>query len=195
MKGFIIGLIGDILLFSGFLIGCFNAPAETIAESDGHFQSVNDILLVDVTEWDSIDSVVMDTTNLSPTIEIPEIVDTPEETVYYEDTYTPEYIPEESPYEEPTPAYMPESYGLTPESGVNYFGDRTETYYSSNVLYHYKTPEWTADENGVYRDQEGFVVVAASDIPYGSEIDTSFGPGKVYDTGSDPGITDIYVNW
>ena len=34
---------------------------------------------------------------------------------------------------------------LTKASGVNYYGGRRETYYSSNVLYHYLTPTWTLD--------------------------------------------------
>lgn len=87
--------------------------------------------------------------------------------------------------------------GLTPESGVNYYNGRTETYYSSNVLYHYMTPEWTVGDDGVYRDADGYVVVAAneSDYAYGDVIDTSFGEAKVYDTGCDSGVTDVYVNW
>ena len=35
---------------------------------------------------------------------------------------------------------VPDS-GLTAYSGVNYYDGRTETYYSSNVLYHYRTNE------------------------------------------------------
>ncbi len=96
------------------------------------------------------------------------------------------------PEEEETASYPS---GLTMESGVNYHNGRRETYYSSNVLYHYRTPEWTPDENGVYRDANGYVVVSASDVPEGSMLDTSFGMGIVYDCGCDYGTTDIYVNW
>lgn len=103
----------------------------------------------------------------------------PGEPVYYEGDFDGDYEPSQ----------------LTPQSGVNYFDGRTETYYSSNVLYHDMTPEWSAGEDGVYRDSDGYVVVAASDIPYGEEVGTSFGPGKVYDSGCNAGITDIYVNW
>lgn len=85
--------------------------------------------------------------------------------------------------------------GLTPSKGVNYHNGRKETYYSSNVLYHYRTPEWSTDEYGVYRDSDGYVVVAASDLEQGSEVDTSFGKGKVYDSGCASGTTDIYTNW
>ena len=85
--------------------------------------------------------------------------------------------------------------GLTASKGVNYHNGRKETYYSSNVLYHYRTPEWTVDEYGVYRDSDGYVVVSASDLDQGSEVSTSFGKGKVYDSGCAAGTTDIYTNW
>lgn len=100
-----------------------------------------------------------------------------------------------------------EDYGWTPEwtptasgvlnsfDGVNSYGGRTETYYSSNVLYHYRTQEWTLGSDGVYRDSDGYVVVAASDIAMGETVDTSLGMGKVYDTGCAAGVTDVYVAW
>ena len=85
--------------------------------------------------------------------------------------------------------------GLTKSSGVNWYNGWKETYYSSRVLYHYMTPQWTAGSDGVYRDSDGYVIVASSSEPYGTIIDTSFGTGKVYDTGCDLGVHDIYVNW
>lgn len=85
--------------------------------------------------------------------------------------------------------------GLTRNSGVNYYDGWRETYYSSNVLYHYRTGEWTPDSNGVYRDSNGYVVVASSSDAQGSIVSTSFGPGKVYDTGCAVGTHDIYTNW
>lgn len=92
--------------------------------------------------------------------------------------------------------YNPGNSGvLTKSGGVNYYNNRKETWYSSNSLYHYRTNEWTAGSDGVYRDADGYVVVAASDLAQGSTIDTSYGPGKVYDSGCANGTTDIYVNW
>lgn len=38
-------------------------------------------------------------------------------------------------------SYDTPSGGLTMQSGVNYYDGRTETYYSSNVAYHYRTSE------------------------------------------------------
>lgn len=100
----------------------------------------------------------------------------------------------------PKRAYSGGYYGgpegvLTKAGGVNSFGGRRETWYSSRVLYHYRTGEWWVDANGVYRDADGYVVVAASDLPQGSTVDTSHGMGKVYDSGCAAGTTDIYTNW
>ena len=91
--------------------------------------------------------------------------------------------------------YYSDGSGLTKQSGVNYYNGRKETYYSSNVLYHYKTPEWVLGSDGVYRTQDGYVVVAASDLPQGSYVDTSLGMAQVLDTGCSPGTTDIYTAW
>lgn len=126
-----------------------------------------------------------------PIEEIEEAVEEPLEEEVVEDVYYEEVYYEEPSY---TEYYYNES-GLTPQSGVNYYNDRKETYYSSNVLYHYRTEEWTVGSDGVYRDSDGYVVVAASDIPFGETVDTSFGMGKVYDTGCAAGVTDIYTNW
>jgi len=114
----------------------------------------------------------------------------PEDTVdYYDDT---EYY-EESTYDD---SYSGNGSGLTKQSGVNQYNGRRETYYSSNVLRHYRIDEWHTDENGVWRDSDGYVVVAADDIPEGGLVDTSFGEGKVYDCGVGyDGGTDIYTNW
>lgn len=79
--------------------------------------------------------------------------------------------------------------------GVVEYGGRLETWYSSNVAYHYMTPEWTVDEEGFYRDSEGRYVVAASDYELGSVIETSRGEAVVLDCGCDCGITDFYVDW
>lgn len=85
--------------------------------------------------------------------------------------------------------------GLTRSGGVNWHNGRKETWYSSSTLYHKDTASWTVDSNGVYRDQDGYVVVAASDLPYGSIVDTSFGAGRVLDSGCPAGVSDIYVAW
>lgn len=90
--------------------------------------------------------------------------------------------------------------GVINENGWRY------TWYSSNVLHHYRTSEWTPDENGVYRDSAGNVVVACvaevdedGDIVryvnQGDTVPTPFGIGKVYDSGCAAGTIDVYVNF
>ena len=81
------------------------------------------------------------------------------------------------------------SQGIIYQNGIRY------TYYSSNVLYHYRTPEWTAGSDGIYRDSAGYIVVASSDHSQGSVVSTPFGAGKVYDSGCASGTIDIYTNF
>lgn len=91
--------------------------------------------------------------------------------------------------------YGGNSSGLTKQSGVNYHNGRRETYYSSNVLYHYRTPEWTVDSEGFYRDSNGNYIVAASDMPQGTIFQGSKGNCIVADSGCSSGTTDYYTQW
>ena len=81
------------------------------------------------------------------------------------------------------------SRGVIYQNGIRY------TYYSSNVLYHYRTPEWNAGSDGIYRDSAGYIIVASSDHSQGSVVSTPFGAGKVYDSGCASGTIDIYTNF
>lgn len=81
------------------------------------------------------------------------------------------------------------SQGVIYQNGIRY------TYYSSNVLYHYRTPEWNAGSDGIYRDSAGYIIVASSDHSQGSVVSTPFGAGKVYDSGCALGTIDIYTNF
>lgn len=93
-----------------------------------------------------------------------------------------------------TPTYSSSS-TLTKSGGVNYYNGSRETWYSSNTLYHKNTSNWTLGSDGVYRDNDGYVIVARSDMSQGSTIETSLGTGKVYDSGCAAGTTDIYTAW
>lgn len=84
---------------------------------------------------------------------------------------------------------------LTKSGGVNYYNGSKETWYSSRQLYHRNTSQWTLGSDGVYRDSDGYVVVARSDMAQGSTIDTSLGKGRVHDSGCAAGVTDIYTAW
>ena len=105
-------------------------------------------------------------------------------------------------YYEPT-YYTPTYSGVSGDpDGLNSFvgiidgvnGTR-ETAYSSNVLYHYRTSEWTPDEYGFYRTDDGYYVVASSDYEQGTVIETTRGEAMVLDSGCDSGIVDFYTSW
>ena len=109
---------------------------------------------------------------------------------------------EQAYYYEPT-YYTPTYSGVSGDpDGLNSFvgiidgvnGTR-ETAYSSNVLYHYRTSEWTPDEYGFYRTSDGYYVVASNDYPEGTVIETTRGEAMVLDGGCDNGIVDFYTNW
>lgn len=92
-------------------------------------------------------------------------------------------------------SYSSSGSGLTKSSGVNYHNGTRETYYSSNVLYHYRTSEWHADGEGFYRTSDGYYVVASSDHPQGTVIQTSKGAAMVLDSGCASGTVDFYTCW
>ena len=102
------------------------------------------------------------------------------EPYYYEEWYEPTYYPSD---------------GLNAFTGVNYYDGRRETYYSSNVLYHYRTSEWWVDDEGFYRTDDGYYVVAASDMEQGTVFEGSKGECIVLDCGCADGTTDYYVRW
>ena len=118
------------------------------------------------------------------------------EQAYYAQTYyAPTYVDYGSggaEYGENGPTrYMP-----------GYYDGHKETYYSSNVLYHSRTPEWTVDDEGFYRTDEGYYVVGVgydeftTTRPEGTLIETGKGTAIVCDTGyTNEPIVDFYTNW
>lgn len=107
----------------------------------------------------------------------------------------PEPVVEEYVEPEPEPQQLINS-GSFKSAGVWYDNNYRYTWYSSNVLYHYRTPEWTAGPDGIYRDSDGYVVVASSDLPQGTVVEgTPFGACKVYDSGCASGTLDVYTNF
>lgn len=81
------------------------------------------------------------------------------------------------------------------QQGVIYDGGIRFTWYSSNTCWHYRTDEWTAGDDGIYRDSEGYVVVASDDDMQGDVVSTPFGEGRVYDSGCGSGTIDVYTNF
>lgn len=99
--------------------------------------------------------------------------------------------------------YEPTYYGVSGDpDGLNSFvgvvdgpNGTIETAYSSNVLYHYRTSEWTPDEYGFYRTSDGYYVVASNEYEEGTVIETSRGEAMVLDGGCAEGYIDFYTNW
>lgn len=123
-----------------------------------------------------------------------EQVQEPEPEPVVEQTYSEPIVQE---YVEPEPAPQQTYVGNSFQSdGVWQDENYRYTWYSSNALYHYRTPEWTAGSDGIYRDAEGYVVVASSDLPQGTVVEgTPFGACKVYDSGCASGTLDVYTNF
>ena len=156
---------------------------------------------------------------LTPVITIPESAPAPAPEPIPESTSEPEPIPEPAPEPEEVVEelieQLPTAYGyillydksynvetdvkLNSYIGVVYFNGHKETYYSQNVLPGggLRIPGRHVAEDGTVRDEEGYICVAAdwNYLPYGATVLTSLGPARVYDTGCDYGVIDIYVNW
>lgn len=93
---------------------------------------------------------------------------------------------------------MPSGSGvLTKKKGVNYYNGHRETYYSQKVLpgHGLKIPGRHVASDGTIRDSDGYICVASSDYPKGTVVNTSLGPGKVYDSGCASGTIDLYTDW
>lgn len=86
---------------------------------------------------------------------------------------------------------------LTPSKGVNWFNGHRETWYSQKVLpgNGLRIPGRHVASDGTIRDANGYICVASSDYEKGTIVQTSLGPGKVYDTGCASGTIDIYTDW
>lgn len=156
---------------------------------------------------------------LKPVITIPELVPKPVPESISEPEPVTELIQEPTPEPEEVVEelieQLPTAYGyillydksynvetdvkLNSYIGVVYFNGHKETYYSQKVLPGggLRIPGRHVAEDGTIRDEEGYICVAAdwNYLPYGATVLTSLGPARVYDTGCDYGVVDIYVNW
>ena len=82
--------------------------------------------------------------------------------------------------------------------GMIEWGDWTWTWYSERVLpgEGLHIPGRYTDSQGYVRDEDGYLCLASSALDHGTVVDTPFGsPGKVYDSGCDYYILDVYVGW
>ena len=94
-------------------------------------------------------------------------------------------------------SYTTSSGGLTKYKGVVYYDGHRETYYSQKVLPGggLNIPGRHVADDGTIRDGDGYIVVASSDLSAGTEVSTSLGQAKVYDSGCASGTIDIYTDW
>lgn len=83
------------------------------------------------------------------------------------------------------------SQGTTADSNWTY------TWYSQRVLPGggLSIPGRHVTEDGFVRDADGNICVASDDLAQGAEVETPYGKGKVYDTGSGSGNLDLYTDW
>jgi hypothetical protein len=82
--------------------------------------------------------------------------------------------------------------------GVIDWGNWTWTYYSENILpgYGLYLPGRHTDEDGYICDENEYICLASSSLPWGTIVETPFGKqGKVYDSGCAGYILDVYTSW
>lgn len=126
----------------------------------------------------------------------------PEPEVYYEE----EYYEEEVYYYEPEVYYEPEPMddGSVPNlkrDGRVYADESEWTWYSQNALpggglTDLNSNGRTVSDEGYVVDGDGYIAIASPDesLPIGTEIDTPWGPGRIYDY-NDGSSYDVYTDW
>ena len=112
-----------------------------------------------------------------------------------EETYI--YEPVDTTYQSSTYYESSGDGVLTRSGGVNYYNGRKETWYSQRVRPGggLDIPGRHVAEDGTIRDEDGYICVAAGDLPKGTVVETSLGEGKVYDYCETPGVIDVYTDW
>lgn len=94
----------------------------------------------------------------------------------------------------------PKSSGhLTRSNGSIRYNGHRETWYSTNEGCGQTTavsiPGKHVADDGTIRDKDGYICVASSDYSFYTVVQTSVGPGKVYDCGCSHGTIDVYTSW
>ena len=119
-------------------------------------------------------------------------------------TIQEEQQPVEEYYEEPV--YYGRSYNDYGESfcsnGVVYDDEHSFTWYSQNTpgyegggLIELNENGRHVGEHGFIYDGDGYIAVSSDDYAQGEIVDTPWGQGKVYDSGSGNGNIDIYTDF
>ena len=81
------------------------------------------------------------------------------------------------------------------DAGVTVQGGTRFTWYSAHEPGGEVDAECSADADGIYRDADGYIVVASGDLGMGDVVETPLGDGKVYDRCPTPGVVDVYTDW
>lgn len=116
-----------------------------------------------------------------------------EQAAYYEPTYY-DYVSSGIYYAEYSDAYNEDGPSHTMPG---WYDGYLETYYSDTVARHYMSDQWTVDDEGFYRDQDGRYIIGvdiAEGIELGTVVDTGKGEAIVMDYGSGAHVHDFYVH-
>lgn len=119
---------------------------------------------------------------------------------------TEAYTEPEEEYEEPEEEYAEPANSSSVVYSPDYFqkmgmidwGGWTWTWYSERVLpgTGLHIPGRYTDSQGYVRDENGYLCLASSTLAWGTVVDTPFGSqGRVYDSGCDSDVLDVYVGW
>ena len=164
-----------------------NEPESSSNAESSEIENSSSVEFLPTNEVISNEPIVVTTPIITETIP-PELGEAVEDT-------TPVLV-EETPREVATVAdYAPSDLY---NQGRLYWGDYQYTWYSERVLpgYGLEIEGRYTDADGFVCDGDGYICVAASSLSKGTVVDTPFGrQGKVYDTGCDWGVVDVYVNW
>lgn len=210
MKRLICFLIILVLVPITTLISCnTNIPDNNNSITKINFSTPDEIILptleplpqkyteLATVKEESTEEAILETETSSPE-EIETFLIKEDETSYVEET---EYVYIEET-ESSTEVIVENSSIYSPEDlqtmGVIDWGGWTWTYYSEKVLpgEGLYLPGRNTDENGFICDGDGYICLASTALSWGTIVDTPFGKqGKVYDSGCDSHILDVYVSW
>jgi len=159
-----------------------NTATVTITETD----SITETVSQTVTETEStvVESETKETVDVTKFVPSPKLSD--EQKRMITETATVEVTVEEG-------YISPQEFRI---AGVVYDDTYRYTWYSENVK-----PGGGLDIPGRYsdgnyvRDEDGYIVLASSELPKGTVINTPLGDGKIYDSGCAYGTIDVYTSF
>lgn len=213
-------LIAFAMMFGGVVLdGCSTAKANTPEPSESSYSMEVSDSPAPASPYSGVKASVADgTSNAVATLKVkepePEPEAAPEEEIWDDETRWRDadgnYTNDTTSGGTYSETYYAEYNEMYNEDGPSrsmpgWYDGYLETYYSSNVLYHANTSEWTADEEGFYKTDDGYYVVGVdiNDInpetgegyQIGDIVNTGKGEAKVMDYGVGAHVHDFYTNW